>query len=102
MEKNVVQKIRAKYCGRVPCIVQVHESKEPPLKLIAPCDMQFNQFMCVVHAQFKKRNLGVNKETALFPMCNGKLVNGTTMLSAFDNNKDKAMTVTLHRETTFG
>ena len=100
--KKHCEKIRAKYCGRVPCIVQLHKSTENPLKLIAPREMQFNQFMCVVYAQYKKRNLGINRETALFPMCNGRLVNGTTMLSEFDTNTDEAGTVTLHRETTFG
>ncbi len=102
MEKNVVKKIRSKYTGRVPCIVHIYKSNEKPLKLIAPCDMQFNQFMCVVYAQYKKRNLGMNKETSLFPMCKGNFVNGTTMLSEVDNNVDEAVIVTLHRENTFG
>ena len=102
MEKKTVQKIRAKYSGRVPCIVELHNSEEKPLKLIAPCDMQFNQFMCVVYAQYKKRKARVNDETSLFPMCNGNLVKGTTMLSEVDTNKDEPVVIVMHRENTFG
>tara|TARA_B100001094_G_C17848723_1_gene631558 strand:+ start:196 stop:507 length:312 start_codon:yes stop_codon:yes gene_type:complete len=102
MDKKVVQKIRAKYTGRVPCVVHLYKSDEKVLKLIAPRDMQFNQFMCVVYAQYKKRNAGINAETSLFPMCQGRFVAGTTMLSEVDNNSDEPVIVTLHRENTFG
>ena len=102
MEKKVVHKIRAKYSGRVPCIVKLHNSEDKPLKLIAPREMQFNQFMCIVYAQYKKHKARVNDETSLFPMCNGILVRGTTMLSEVDTNEDEPVIIVMHRENTFG
>lgn len=102
--KEESEKIREKYKDRIPIIVLKHKSCDLPTidkhKYLVPHDMSFSQFIFVIRKRIK-----LDSAQSLFTSINGKLVSGSSLVSAiYQQNKDKDgfLYVVYTSENTFG
>lgn len=97
-------KIREKYPGRIPVIIEkVAKSDVPDIdknKYLVPCDLTLGQFVYVI-----RRRLSLSPEKALFIFVNNTLVTtGTLMREIYGNYASEDGFLYMHYagESTFG
>jgi hypothetical protein len=76
-------RIRAKYPGRCPLIIERRGSTIPQLKkykFIVPFDLTFSQLMYTVRKQFD-----VDPAYGIFMMVGGEIVRGGEIIGSYDN-----------------
>jgi GABA(A) receptor-associated protein len=102
--KAEVQRIKEKYPGRIPIIVNKSKTSDVPEldkhKFLAPADLTVGQFIYVV-----RRRLSLSPEKSLFLFVNNTLPTTSTLLSQlyqYHKDEDGFLYMLYAGESTFG